>query len=197
MITIDDYYQLLGVSKNATFYQILRVPTDATSKEIELKYKQLMFKYHPDRSKEHGAEEIAKILNEIRETLLDPQKRKKYDREMEEKRKIKERQAQIRKRWEEAQERKLREEAENKTIIRSHSQKLIMGVILFLALFGALTLINWNQVTQRDFQNLPSASATALCANVTNNVGNIVSIINTSINTYYSQNDIRRQPCRS
>lgn len=57
-----------------------------------------------------------------------------------------------------------------------------MGVTLFLVLFGMLTLIDWDQVTQKVSQNLPSASSPALCAYITNNVGNIVSVINASTN---------------
>lgn len=62
-----DYYATLGVE-----------PT-AGDAEIKTAYRRLARKYHPDVSKEPGAEEKFKAVNEAYEALRDPQKRKAYD----------------------------------------------------------------------------------------------------------------------
>lgn len=62
-----DYYQTLGVSRNAS------------KEEIQKAYRKLARKYHPDVSKEPKAEAKFKDINEAYEVLKDPEKRKKYD----------------------------------------------------------------------------------------------------------------------
>ena len=58
-----DYYEVLGVDKNAD---------EATIKRA---YRQLAKKYHPDVSSEPNAEEKFKEVQEAYEVLSDPQKR--------------------------------------------------------------------------------------------------------------------------
>jgi len=65
-----------------TWYDILQVSTKASSEVIEMAYKALVKKYHPDLQTEEGrstAEEKMKLLNQAREILTDPDLRKQYD----------------------------------------------------------------------------------------------------------------------
>jgi curved DNA-binding protein len=61
------------------YYDILGVEAGAGEAEIKTAYRRLARKYHPDVSKEPGAEDKFKAVNEAYEALRDPQKRKAYD----------------------------------------------------------------------------------------------------------------------
>lgn len=61
------------------YYSILGVEPGAGEAEIKTAYRRLARKYHPDVSKESGAEERFKAVNEAYEALRDPQKRAAYD----------------------------------------------------------------------------------------------------------------------
>ncbi len=62
-----------------TYYEILNIPKNASEKEIKKAYRTLTKKYHPDISKEKGAEEKFKDINEAYSVLSDSQKRAQYD----------------------------------------------------------------------------------------------------------------------
>lgn len=61
------------------YYQVLGVEPGAGDTEIKTAYRRLARKYHPDVSKEAGAEERFKAINEAYEALRDPAKRAAYD----------------------------------------------------------------------------------------------------------------------
>jgi len=63
-----DYYEILGVSR------------DADKEEIKRSYRRLARKYHPDVNKEEGAEDRFKEINRAYEVLSEPETRARYDR---------------------------------------------------------------------------------------------------------------------
>jgi molecular chaperone DnaJ len=68
MSTKRDYYEVLGVARNAT------------DEEIKRAFRKLAFKYHPDHNHDDGADEKFKQVNEAYEVLSDADKRAAYDR---------------------------------------------------------------------------------------------------------------------
>jgi DnaJ-class molecular chaperone len=63
------------------YYQVLGVPKNANEEQIKKAYRKLAMQYHPDRNrgKEKWANEKFKEINEAFGVLGDPKKRKQYD----------------------------------------------------------------------------------------------------------------------
>ena len=67
-VKFKDYYELLGVKR------------DATDEQIRQAYRKLARKHHPDVNPgDRVAEDKFKEINEANEGLSDPQKRRRYD----------------------------------------------------------------------------------------------------------------------
>ena len=68
--------------KYRDYYEVLGVPRNATPDQIKRAYRQLARKHHPDlqpQAERAKASERFKEINEANEVLSDPEKRKKYD----------------------------------------------------------------------------------------------------------------------
>lgn len=65
--------------KYQDYYEALGVPRDATQQQIQSAYRKLARTYHPDVNTSPGAEERFKRVGEAFEVLGDPEKRRKYD----------------------------------------------------------------------------------------------------------------------
>ncbi|MFP4687095.1 MAG: molecular chaperone DnaJ [bacterium] len=68
MVDSEDYYEILGVSR------------DASEREIKKAFKKMAMKYHPDRNGDPEAEENFKKIAEAYEVLSDQDQRARYDR---------------------------------------------------------------------------------------------------------------------
>jgi len=67
-VRFKDYYETLGVKR------------DATDEQIRQAYRKLARKYHPDLNpRDRAAEDKFKQINEANEVLSDPEKRRRYD----------------------------------------------------------------------------------------------------------------------
>lgn len=67
-LQIKDFYELLGVSKTAT------------DDEIKKSYRKLALKFHPDKCKLAGAQDVFKKIAQAYDCLSNADKRAFYDR---------------------------------------------------------------------------------------------------------------------
>jgi len=68
MATKRDYYEILGLDRNAT------------DEDVKRAFRKLAFQYHPDHNRDDGAEAKFKEVNQAYEVLSDADKRTAYDR---------------------------------------------------------------------------------------------------------------------
>lgn len=71
------------MSKSKNYYEILGVSQNATIKDIKSAYRKLVMKYHPDISRTKETEEIFKLINEAYTVLSNPKLRENYDKKLE------------------------------------------------------------------------------------------------------------------
>jgi len=71
----------MPVAEKRDYYEVLGLSREATVDEIKKAYRQAALKYHPDRNREDPAAEVKfKEAAEAYEVLSDPDKRSRYDR---------------------------------------------------------------------------------------------------------------------
>jgi len=63
------------------YYKVLGLKQDATKSDIKKAYRKLARKYHPDLNpNDSEAQKKFQQINEAHEVLIDPEKKKKYDK---------------------------------------------------------------------------------------------------------------------
>ncbi|MCS7166561.1 MAG: molecular chaperone DnaJ [Gemmatales bacterium] len=75
------HYDTAAMAGKRDYYEVLGVRRNATEEEIKRAYRELAKRYHPDRNP--GDEEAAEKFKEVTEAyevLIDPEKRARYDR---------------------------------------------------------------------------------------------------------------------
>ena len=68
--------------KYKNYYEILEVNRKSSVQDIKLNFRRLAKEYHPDKNKSAEAEDKFKDINEAYPVLMDPEKRRKYDRQV-------------------------------------------------------------------------------------------------------------------
>src|SRR5487761_175773 len=71
---------MASTAEKRDYYEVLGVQKDATGEQIKGAYRKLALQYHPDRNKSPGAEERFKEISEAYAVLSDDAKRAQYDR---------------------------------------------------------------------------------------------------------------------
>ncbi|XP_075584769.1 dnaJ homolog subfamily C member 16 l(3)80Fg isoform X2 [Dermatophagoides farinae] len=78
--TLTIIYCLLTICLALNPYRVLEVPKSATIAEIKKSFKNLAKKYHPDKNQNNDAQEKFIELNKAYEILMDPERKRLYDR---------------------------------------------------------------------------------------------------------------------
>ena len=72
-------HRRISVAERRDYYEILGVSKDADDRQLKVAYRKLAMTYHPDRNDSQEAEEKFKEASEAYEVLSDAQKRRIYD----------------------------------------------------------------------------------------------------------------------
>lgn len=72
-------HTLDGVLAAKDYYQLLGVPRDASERDIKKAFRKLAIKYHPDKNKAKDAEDKFREIAKAYEVLSDSDKRRRYD----------------------------------------------------------------------------------------------------------------------
>ncbi len=70
----------MATAEKRDYYEVLGLQKDATKEQIKGAYRKLALQYHPDRNKSAGAEDRFKEVSEAYAVLSDDAKRAQYDR---------------------------------------------------------------------------------------------------------------------
>ena len=73
-------YRVMVMSDKRDYYEVLGVEKNASEGDLKNAFRSLARKYHPDRSTEDGAEDKFKEIQEAYAVLSDQEKRAQYDR---------------------------------------------------------------------------------------------------------------------
>ena len=79
-LVAPSFYSVGIMSDKRDYYEVLGVSKDATEKDLKNAFRSLARKYHPDRSSEDDAENKFKEIQEAYAVLSDSEKRQMYDR---------------------------------------------------------------------------------------------------------------------
>ncbi len=74
-----EFREALNNDELPNYYEVIGVSKDATPDEIKKKFRELVKKTHPDKTRENSEEEMAE-LNKAYEILSDKEKRDRYDK---------------------------------------------------------------------------------------------------------------------
>ncbi|KAG1680070.1 DnaJ subfamily B member 14 [Nymphon striatum] len=77
--TEDQLVAVRKIKKSKDYYEILGVSKDAGENDLKRQYKKLALQFHPDKNKAPGASEAFKAIGNAFAILNDPSKRKRYD----------------------------------------------------------------------------------------------------------------------
>ena len=78
-----DSFGIYGIPlQDHNMYDVLGVHSNASEDELIRAYRKTSRLIHPDRNTNPGAEEMMKLVNRAKDTLLDPVKRRDHDDEL-------------------------------------------------------------------------------------------------------------------
>ncbi|XP_043535061.1 dnaJ homolog subfamily B member 12a isoform X1 [Chiloscyllium plagiosum] len=77
--TPDQFEAVKRIKKCKDYYEILGLSKDATEEDLKKAYRKLALKFHPDKNQAPGATEAFKAIGNAYAVLSNPEKRKQYD----------------------------------------------------------------------------------------------------------------------